>query len=596
MEKGDRELVKPRLTFLPRHLFIGWLMSSAATVVMPSSQDLPRHFILHTRQYLDLLQAADSTTFRHDFEIEFLLLLNPPQRQIYDSLQSLAEKKSFLQLYWNANNPNPLQPENERLLMHLQRRAYARENFPSAAPPYFDARGKYYLKYGRPALRFEDPGGQKRVAFFSPDMYPFVQRMYSFKGAPEQYYTVQANESWSYQNVARDFLVHFMKDGPGFREIESLSAALTSHQRKNVAWGWSDLVKQRAAVAPLLGRATQQIEQFESSLTYMLNVRRGGGPGLLREDTQSLNERLIAVENTHREELNKARRDLPAVALEPLDPARRLDFHDVITQFRGPGGRTRIDLTLLAPLENNLLGGRDTARVEELTIEFAWMLRDQNFDSLAAQRKIQALPIKFYANENLPNALGRFTFLAQPQQAELCLQVHDSRRHKSGAYKKPLAVRDFSGRALLLSDVQLLMEVRTEQQSLALPIIEKQNLLLAPYPYRKIRKSQPLFCYFEIYNLRAAGITESYEITYKIISSSAPQNFLTKLSRWLMNGQEAAVSLSHVQRVVDDTTQELLAIDLSKIANGAQRLEITVTSAKDDQIKASVTREIVIDE
>jgi hypothetical protein len=223
------------------------------------------------------------------------------------------------------------------------------------------------------------------------------------------------------------------------------------------------------------------------------------------------------------------------------------------------------------------------------------MLRDENLDSLAAKRWENTFPAAWAAEENLPNAVGRLSFLSPPQQVELALQVQSRRLDKLGYTKRALNIRDFSGPQLLLSDLQFYAEVKTEKQSRVLPVIEKQNLLLAPYPYLKLHKNVPLFCYFEVYNLRAAGVAENYEITYKIVSDQTPQSFFKKISKWLGGGKETSVSLSHAQPVVDDATQELIGIDLSNVANGAHRLEITVTSAKDGQIKASVAREIVVE-
>ncbi|MCI0699029.1 GWxTD domain-containing protein [candidate division KSB1 bacterium] len=546
------------------------------------------------RQYFSALRAADSTTFQNEFEAEFLLLLEKRLRQAYDSLATTEERKAFIEYYWKASNPAPLLPINLRLTEHLRRREFARQNFPAPDPPYFDDRGKYYMKYGTPINRFEDPGGLRRVGFFSSANYRAIQSQYSYKGGPEEHYTVNANETWAYPNVARDFVVHFMKDGPTFREIESLTEVLASRQRKNLSWQWSDLIKQRAAVSPFLGQTAQQIEQFESAvLSAAANPQR---PGLLRAEVQSVNERLMEVARRYENATSRARHDLPPTAHEPVKAINRLAFHESIAQFRGPAGHTRVEITLLAPLKKNFVDRLDSLSLDTIAVEFAWMLRDENLDSLAAQRWQNVFPATWAAVENLPNAVGRSSFLSPPQQVELALQVQSRRLDKLGYAKRALAIRDFSGPQLMLSDLQFYTEVRNENQSLILPTVEKQNLLLAPYPHLKIRKRAPLFCYFEIYNLRAAGIAESYEMTYKVISDNRQESLLKKFSRWLAGEKETAVSLSQTQPVVDDASQELIALDLSNLSSGAHRLEITVADAKNANLKASVAKEIVVEE
>jgi len=286
------------------------------------------------KAYLAALRAADEKIFQNEFEAEFLLLLDKPQTLEYDSLSTLNGRKAYIENYWQAANPNPLLPENDWLLDVLKRRAYARENFPAPAPPYFDDRGKYYFKYGKPSFRYVDNGGYQQNCLNCL-----------------RYITI-SNESWSYENVAHNFLAHFIKDGAVFRETDNLSSFLEMGKFHNPEL-WSEIVKKRAAVAP--------------------------------------------------------------------------------------------------------------------------------------------------------------------------------------------------------------------------------------YPFEKIHPSNPLLCYFEIYNLKTAGVTAQYEIVYKIISAKG-------------GNRDLAVSVSSTRAVSDDTAQELIGIDLRKVPKGEHHLEITVTALHDRNLTASVQKEIRIDD
>jgi hypothetical protein len=478
------------------------------------------------------------------------------------------------------------------LLDHLRRREYARENFPAKVPPYFDDRGKYYIKYGRPVIRFEDSGGLKRVSFFSSETYRTVQGQYPYKGGPEKHYMVTANESWAYPNIARDFVVHFMKDGPAYREIENLTEVLASHQRKNLPWQWSDLVKQRAAISPLFGRTAQEIEQFESAIISSAVASRRSS--LLRVEIQSSNERLMEISRVYEHEAGQARINLPPAAHEPVKAINRLAFQETIAQFRGANGHTRVEITFLAPLEKL----RRSAR-RARPIPFPLSLPGCCATKILIPWRPNTGKMRFRQNGRrwkIFQMRSRLSFLAPPQQVEVALQVQSQRLDKLGYAKQALTIRDFSSRELMLSDLQFYIEVKTENQSLLLPTVEKQNLLLAPYPYLKVQKRLPLFCYFEIYNLRAAGISENYEITYKVISNLGQESLFKKLSRVLAGGKETAISLSQAQPVVDEASQELIALDLAALSNGPHRLEITVADAKNTKMKASLNREIVIED
>ncbi len=547
-----------------------------------------------TAQYLAALHAADSSAFAREFEIDFRLLLESQQLRAYDSLATTAERKSFVELYWRAVNPAPLLAENDRLADHLRRRLYVRKHFAQRKPPYFDDRGTYYLKYGKPSVRYEDPGGIRRVAFFNLANYELLRRMYSLKGQPEQYYNVIANETWAYENVARDFVVHFMKEGASFREITDLSEIIVNHQRKDQSWQLSDLIKQRAAVSPVLGRTSMEIEQFEVAMLHAIGLQRRGE--LILSEIQAPAERIFEIARANEYEAEKARAEVPASAHEPIKAVNRVAFTESIAQFRGPNGYNRIEIDLFAPFKNNFVAKLDTANTDTLFLEFAWLLRDVQLEEIGGQRTRREIPLKLAARENLPRAAGRLTFLALPQPMELFLQMKDRVNGHLGFSRRAFELRDFNGKEPALSDLQFYAEVKNESQSAVLPIVDKQNFALTPYPYPKIRKRIPLFCYFEIYHLRSAGITGDYEINYRVISDLTQESLFKKFSRLLTGAKESAVSMSRAQAATDDSAQELIALDLGNLTRGVYRLEVTVTSVANPKLKASVVREIEVED
>ncbi len=137
--------------------------------------------IANEKQYFNLLKAADEQTFKDQFEAEILLLLDEAQIKAYSRHSPLAERKCFIEYFGRAQNPNPLLPQNDRLLAHLIRRAYARGNFPYREPPYFDDRGKYFIKYGKPMFRYQELAGRRHIG--------------SLVNIRQNSYSVKANES-----------------------------------------------------------------------------------------------------------------------------------------------------------------------------------------------------------------------------------------------------------------------------------------------------------------------------------------------------------------------------------------------------------------
>lgn len=543
--------------------------------------------------YLDRMYAASDSVFQTEFEAEFLLILSKKQKEEYLSLPTLLDKKDFIARYWRAYNPNPLLEQNDRLLDHIRRVAYARKNFPSYHPPYIDDRGKYYIKYGEPSVRYVDPGGIRRIALFSPGLYEQIERYYTMGTAPLQLYSVPANETWGYENVSRNFVVHFVWKGQEFKEIKSLAEIIRSGKRSNIAWQWSDLLKRRASVSPILGEAAAQVESFEVELLHMAF---SGGDGFTGErvSTGTAHEKMINRLESSEEELLKFRQYVPPASYDPIRAVNRLKFTGTVTQFRGTDGKTRLKVHMLAPIHKNLLPAGDT-RLDTLRLEFGAMLRDRLFSVLDSSLSWQRFPIYAAKDLGLPFAVGQLVLEAPPQKTELTLHLRDYATGQLGFQKKIIRLRDFNSPFLEMSDIELYAPLPSEQVRDILPVVTINQIDLIPYPSESVSREVPLYCYFEIYNLQTSGISGNYEIAYKISSERKSQTIFQKISRMFSTDKDVSISLKHAQPIYQNMSQELIALDLSQLEPGNYTLEITVSDAGDPKISVSETREIVIE-
>lgn len=301
-------------------------------ITPPSSQTGQYNSIQTERQYWALLKAAEELIFQREFEAEFLLLLREKEKAEYAQLSSPAARKSFIEFYWKSHNPAPLLLENDCLRDYLRRRAYARQEFASSTPPYFDDRGKYFIKYGKPVHRMRDVGGQRRL---QDNLVTITFNSYS----------VTENESWSYVNVAPNFVVHFARDGQFFKEIRSLKEIIIgNHRRGLLAWYWSDLLKRRFWMSPALNDAVTQIQAAELELRV-----RNRGQAVRIDDSGAAGLKIVnqIFENLEKadDETDQANFDLPPAAYAALDALNRLPFFDAVAQFHEPEGRTRIEIT-----------------------------------------------------------------------------------------------------------------------------------------------------------------------------------------------------------------------------------------------------------
>jgi len=247
-----------------------------------------------------------------------------------------------------------------------------------------------------------------------------------------------------------------------------------------------------------------------------------------------------------------------------------------------------MEITLWSPLKN-YVARLDSISGDTVDVEFACLLRNETFDSLAGARWRSKFLAKAAVLAKLPDAVGNMTITAPPQPGEMILQVKNQSNGKLGFTWQNLTVRDFRGRGLMMSDIQFFVNITDANQREVLPIIEREGVTLAPYPYEEVRRSMPLFFYFEVYNLKSAGFENEYEVTYKVIRTRGQENILKKLA----GSQDASISITNTRIVTEETSNELLAIDLSRLEKGDYRLEITVADAK-KLITASAQKEFTV--
>ncbi|MEK7729039.1 MAG: GWxTD domain-containing protein [candidate division KSB1 bacterium] len=511
--------------------------------------------------YFTALQAADSTTFQREFEAEFLLLLEESEAQMYASRNTLAARKEFVAHYWNAANPNPLLPENDWLSDFLKRRAHARKNFPDSNPPLVDDRGKYYLKYGKPLRRYEDFGSLE----------------------------VLPNETWSYENVTRNFVVHFKREGKVYREAQNLVEILSGNKRHDPDTEAKVLIavaRQRASVSPVFGRVFSKWLDLNTAQLHAQSFPTSRTA--LAIEWQQPHAILYAAAQHAKAEVAHARSVAPLTAHDALNAVNAITLREDLAQFRAPHGATRVEIAVRAPLKKNLVEkfSRETEAV--LRLEYRARLSDGKFNALQEAQARTEFSVGEAAAHDFTNAVGKLVLTASPQECDLTLQVRDEREARLGFARKGLTLRDFSGAALMLSEVQLLLEINEEQRKI-LPTELKQERWVAPYPFDTIRKTLPVLCYFEIYNLHAA----SYQLTYEVTATKAR---VAEEQKAQPEKNAPTISVTMTRPAANEFTEELLALDLSQLQNGAYYLEVRVSDTNARAITARAQKLLVIED
>jgi len=227
------------------------------------------------------LGSSDKQTFLTDFEEPFMVFLTGKPHTHYLSLKTIDARKTFMEMFWRSTQPNPIQKENLMLTAFIDRWKIVRKEFWRAKLPHIDDRAVIYLRYGKPFHRHQDFGGTKSVDLFTYDL---MKKIYNHP--PSQFYSVLPNESWGYENIFTDYVIHFESRAGTYRQIENLTDVLLTVSSKERVWYWAELVKTRAWISPVINKTALKLHQHELNLFSGL-IQQGAffydfTPGLIK--------------------------------------------------------------------------------------------------------------------------------------------------------------------------------------------------------------------------------------------------------------------------------------------------------------------------
>ena len=573
-------------------------------------------------EYIQALRLVDGWIFQREFEYPFLLLLEENARQRYEGLTDLDARKKFIETYWKVNDPDPLLEQNEWLVEFVRRCAYVREHFYIPREPFFDDRGRYYLKFGEPKERATQLAGTYTVTLLGNiEFQTFIAQLAAVTrtgddvlGHTSRYYQVYGNETWVYpapgNRPGDEAVIHFIQEGEGYRASLDLSDALAGlRNSKNRVWYWSDMVKKRAmqVMTPQLVHASEDIINFEEDLWAafeMVKSMEGTPNGGLGTGTINLPGNIIAQvanpvqklsqKEIHHESLvHSALTDMPVSSYTPEKAANVIQMDYAMSQFRGANGKTRVEFSLLAPLRDNLVETEGAAFPDVMPLSFSCLLEDSLFNPVQRDRTLCAFPVQQALKSGVANASGCVGVYALPQTGMLTVQVADTSTGRVGYLRQSVDIRDFRGEALQLSDIQLLAELEHPETQKYTPVLIREEMAMTPYPFVGIRNDIPVYCYFEVYNLDTGLESEAYDVTLAV-TRQQEQALLQRLTSWITSRDKQSVSLSHTRMVTDAMSRELLGVDFSNLAEGSYQLEITVQDALHPTVATRISRDIVI--
>lgn len=477
-----------------------------------------------SESYLFNIGLVDNADFFRDIFEPMRPLCTKQEKEEFERLPA-TDKGAFVRRFWRKRDPTPGTAENERLHEHYRRLNFAHANFSIPVKPYYDDRGKVFLRYGMPERRFVSP-------LYQGD--------------------VKNNESWSYENLQENLVFDFVEEGGIFREVDDLSLAAgvgMSFDERNVLA--ASLYAERADMSQLYSRL-----------------------GLLAfANANELSSRIAEISATKRD----AQRSASPEKYMHDYRARSLEFALDWAAFRGDGGQTRAEVYLGVP--GRQLGFRRlTDQNLGSQLDCALVVEDSSYEEVSnstwSTQYVAADSGEFRSAYPL---LQRAVELL-PGSYHLTLQLANPEGNGLGIYRMPFRVRSFAGEALMVSDVQLAFQVlpATGQRDFV-----KHNLWVRPYPVDRLQRSRPISLYYEIYNLSTdAENRNRYRVEYEARVLRQKRGFFKSLGALFAGGEKRGVSSSYQQQGFGQVAYEYIALDLGNLPNGTIEVSVRVSDER----------------
>jgi len=270
-------------------------------------------------------------------------------------------------------------------------------------------------------------------------------------------------------------------------------------------------------------------------------------------------------------------------------------FNYYTASFRGEDGNTDVEIYYSIP-QNYIQyipdRGRFSAKVRKGFFIFGEDWND-------VKREIY---IDEFSEDTYPDTSHIFHILDQknleikPGEYQLAIEIQDESSENTGISREMISVESFETDNLQLSDIVFAAKIDTE---ITKPEFSSRGLEIIPNPVRIYKTNQPLYVYYEIYNLRltAPGIS-NYTVEYKINKyeekGSPVARLFSGIGRLIGIGDEKdEISTSYKYSGYNPTERQYLTINMKDAETGVYQLSLTVSDINSGQ-KATKERTLLI--
>jgi hypothetical protein len=240
--------------------------------------------------------------------------------------------------------------------------------------------------------------------------------------------------------------------------------------------------------------------------------------------------------------------------------------------FKGPDNKSYFDLyySLPLPSENDLARAGNASPT---LCEHGVALHDLKWRPVE-QRNDQITKAQIPNFASMPFLIGQYHLAVQPDSYFVAFFVRQPATNRLGGWKDQVRIPRFDGSALAMSSLVLASSITPASDN---GLFTKNGLRIIPVPSKRFARQQPVYVYFEVYNLVPdAGGKSSFLVEYTTLLRKEKKRGTKKVFSILGSKTKPSTTLALEREANGPTSTEYLALDLNKAGAGDFRLSVRI--------------------
>ena len=270
-------------------------------------------------------------------------------------------------------------------------------------------------------------------------------------------------------------------------------------------------------------------------------------------------------------------------------PGRQIELPFVVATFRGENDKSDVYVNYAIPITDSYDPDQEFINI---TANAGTFVVSENRDMLVERRRtIYGLPtaqIVRFDESNLWVDTQHLTI--PPGTHEISVEFETSGGGTVAVQRRKVDVHDFSGERLMMSDILLAYRIEEVDDNTRIgnADILRNNLSIQPAPWTVFGTDQPIYIYFEVYNLEIGSDgTARYEVE-AVLTPKETGNGFSRAVRNLFGGGGRGVSTGVPITVQATEDGQYLILDAENQESGLYTLTVKIkdeNSGRDVEMK-----------